>query len=317
MTVNLDYLEKNDRLVNLKTPDEENRLRLLPRTIADAVIETDEKQFISSKLKTYFYNKQENLGFTPLNKAGDTMTGALFLKATSFTQDNQVVSKKYIDDKFNDIIGSSSEGALDSIYELANAIGNDPNFAVTITKMIGAKLNTSEVTNGVEPNKIPRLDAEGELIVNTKGNAKTADRLKSPFTLSITGDFSAYALVDGSQDVSLNLVLPIASAVSSGIITPSDYIKLNSVASEVQDKIGSRTAEILSSSFSQNATTKLYEQTITLPAVARGKVGNVQTYQKINDTYEEVLTNIIVSTETIKVIAMAPFAGRLVYTITV
>lgn len=315
MAKDLDYLEDTDRLVNLKTPDEENRLRLLPRTVADAVIETEEKQFISDKLKSYFAGKQDNLGYIPVNRAGDIMSGALLVsKGLAFTQDNQIVSKKYVDDRFKNILGASPE-TLDTIYELANAIGNDPNFAVTITNMVANKVNSSEVTNGNEANKIPRLDADGELSINVKGNAKTASSLKRPFVLSLTGDISSYTIIDGNKNVSLNVSLPIASVVSSGIITPEDYIKLNNLASEVENKIGARIIEITSVSFIQNTDTNLYELSIDVPAEIQGRIGNVQTLQLNNGYYEDILTDISVSMDSIKIESIIPFTGRLVYSI--
>ena len=47
-------------------------------------------------------------------------------------------STAYVDRRFNDLIGSAP-ASLDALNELANALGNDPNFAGTVTNLIGTK----------------------------------------------------------------------------------------------------------------------------------------------------------------------------------
>ena len=170
----INNIENNDLLVNLKTPDKETlrHIRLLPRTKAEAIIESEEQQFISKKLKDSISNKQDKLGYIPLNKSGDIMSGALYLSSV-ITEDNQAATKKYVDDKIKALINSSPE-ALDTLYELAQAINNDPNFAATVTNLISNKLDSSEVSNIKAPNKILRTDSEGEFVTNIKGNASTA-----------------------------------------------------------------------------------------------------------------------------------------------
>jgi hypothetical protein len=55
--------------------------------------------------------------------------------------DNQLASKAsivYVDNKVADLVGSSPT-TLDTLNELANALGNDPNFATTVSNSIGLK----------------------------------------------------------------------------------------------------------------------------------------------------------------------------------
>lgn len=305
-TDNIDkYLNEDDILVNLKTLQNGFNLRVLPKTISEAIIETEEKQFISKNLKNAIYNKQDNLGFEPVNKAGDVLTGALSTNYNVFTDNNQFVTKQYVDKKFNDLIGSSSE-ALDTIYELGEALNNDPNFAVTITQLISNKVNSSEVTNLKEGGKIPRLDSEGELIVNTKGNAKTASSLANPFTLSLTGDVQSSTSIDGSGDVNLNIVLPVASIVSSGIISASDYIRFNQATKSIAFNIDF---------WLKNSTTELYEAEFPLENDDVGKIGIIQTFKNIGDNiFHEIKTSYEIYTDKILVTSMIPFNGKIVYT---
>jgi hypothetical protein len=68
----------------------------------------------------------------------------------------------YIDQSIAHLINGAPE-ALDTLYELANALGNDPNFSVTMTSLIGQKLAASEVVTTAAANKVLRLDASSKL----------------------------------------------------------------------------------------------------------------------------------------------------------
>lgn len=306
--------ENNDLLVNLKTLDKESskKIRLLPRTKAEAIIETEDQQFISKKLKDSIYNKQDILGYTPLNKAGDIMTGPLYLKS-ALTEDDQVVNKKYVDDKIKALINSSPE-ALDTLYELAKAINNDPNFAVTITNLISTKLDSSEVSNIKTANKILRSDSEGELVTNLKGNATTASKLKDSYKFAIGGDFDVYTFIDGSKDVTLNLKLPEASSSSSGIITPEDYIKFNTASSNAITSVGTISKIIQSSSFIYDDIAKLYTLEIDVQKDSK-KVGLVQVFQEENGIYNEINADITLDWINFKIIikSVIAFNGRVNY----
>lgn len=59
------------------------------------------------------------------------------------TKDTAILdaAKKYIMDRISDVI-SGSPAALDTLYEIANALNNDPNFATTIMALINGKADT-------------------------------------------------------------------------------------------------------------------------------------------------------------------------------
>ena len=311
ITTNID---NNDLLVNLKTLDKESlkKIRLLPRTKAEAIIETEDQQFISKKLKDSIYNKQDILGYTPLNKAGDIMTGALYLKS-ALTEDDQAVNKKYVDDKIKALINSSPE-ALDTLYELAKAINNDPNFAATITNLISTKLDSSEVSNIKTANKLLRLDSEGELVTDLKGNAATATKLKNNYKFSIGGDFDVYTFIDGSKDVNLDLKLPIASSTSSGIISPEDYSKFSTASSNAITSVGTVSKVIQSSSFIYDSATKLYTLEVNVQKDNK-KIGLVQVFQEQNGVYNEINADITLDWTNSKIIitSVIAFNGHLNY----
>ena len=59
------------------------------------------------------------------------------------TNEYNLTSKKYVDDKVSGIVNSAPE-TLDTLQELATALGNDPNFATTVATQIGKKVDKVE-----------------------------------------------------------------------------------------------------------------------------------------------------------------------------
>ena len=76
--------------------------------------------------------------------------------------------ENYSDHNVSELIGGAPE-VLNTLYELSNALGNDPNFSTTIMNLLGQKLNSSEVTTVPEPNKVLRLDASGKIPASVLG----------------------------------------------------------------------------------------------------------------------------------------------------
>ncbi len=66
----------------------------------------------------------------------DTLSDKLFEP----TKDYHPTTKKYVDDKVAGIVNSAPE-TLDTLQELATALGNDPNFATTVATQIGKKVD--------------------------------------------------------------------------------------------------------------------------------------------------------------------------------
>lgn len=72
-------------------------------------------------------------------KAGDTMTGLLTLSGAP-TTNLHAATKLYVDDKVAAVV-NSSPATLDTLNELAAALGNDANFATTVATNIGTKVS--------------------------------------------------------------------------------------------------------------------------------------------------------------------------------
>lgn len=76
-----------------------------------------------------------------LPKAGGTMTGALTLAADP-TSNLHAATKQYVDTKTASLVDSAPE-TLNTLNELAAALGDDPNFATTVASQIGTAQSTA------------------------------------------------------------------------------------------------------------------------------------------------------------------------------
>lgn len=305
-----------DILVNLKTPvnEEGSQERLIPRTFAEAVIETEDKQFISRKLKDEIGKKQNELGFTPVNREGDAMTGELLLLDQNFNNKDSAATVKFVEDKIGEIVNSSPE-LLDTLYELAKAIGNDPDFATTVTNLIGNKLDKKEVVYTKTPNKVLRLNAVGNLETNVEGNAATASRLENEFSLNLEGDLDSSVKIDGSKDVNINVELPRASNTKDGIITAGMFSRLNDISSGISGS----SVKIYEDDFvEQPDGTFIFKYS----TVYETQIGEVEVYtSNILDSGEERLEKILVdvsvnkngNNQQIKIRSLQMFEGKLFY----
>ena len=65
---------------------------------------------------------------------------------------NNLATISYVDSKIANIVNSAPE-TLDTLNELAKALGNDPNFATTISTQLGNKADKTELANYVKKDK--------------------------------------------------------------------------------------------------------------------------------------------------------------------
>lgn len=65
-------------------------------------------------------------------------------KLSEFTNDSGYQTESQVNSIVQNVVGSAPE-ALDTLKELADALGNDANFASTITTELGKKANTSDL----------------------------------------------------------------------------------------------------------------------------------------------------------------------------
>ena len=109
----------------------------------------------------------------------------------------------------------SAPTTLDTLKELADAIGNDPDFASTIATQIASKADDSAVVHKHGSETIP---GEKEFVLPIKGsvtgNAGTADEFKSEKFIVLSGDVTGSAFSKGNWTVTTTLA---PSGVSEGV----------------------------------------------------------------------------------------------------
>ena len=92
---------------------------------------------------------------------------------------------KQVDEKIAALVNQAPE-TLNTLSEIAAALGNDPNFATTITALVGKKLGKTEVAAGAERLTISgKLGAElkagvGILVLNRVGNSTNFEMVPTP-----------------------------------------------------------------------------------------------------------------------------------------
>lgn len=108
-------------------------------------------------------------------------------------------AESYTDQKIADVVDGSPE-ALDTLYELAKALGDDPNFATTVMDQIGQKLPTSTFEEFVE-NKAWTKDNLTKLsqLINNINSIKARTRVESmDVNLASISSYLEYDLFDNN-----------------------------------------------------------------------------------------------------------------------
>jgi hypothetical protein len=108
-------------------------------------------------------------------------------------------AEQYTDQKIADVVDGSPE-ALDTLYELAKALGDDPNFATTVMGLIGQKLPTTTFENFVA-NKAWTRDNLTKLsqLINNINSIKAGTRVESmDVNLASMSSYLRYDLFDAN-----------------------------------------------------------------------------------------------------------------------
>lgn len=93
------------------------------------------------------------------------------------TKNGQLATTLFVDNTVRALIGAAP-GALDTLVELAAALGNDPNFATTITNALAAKANiTSPAFTGIPTAGTADLGSANFQLANTLFVANTINAL--------------------------------------------------------------------------------------------------------------------------------------------
>lgn len=112
-------------------PDNENVQEILN------LLDDNGTLYLWQKLKLMFANKVDVV--TGKGLSTNDLTNELLTKIQN------AATQQDIDDAIDALV-NASPAALDTLKELADALGNDPNFATTIATQLGNKLDASAIT---------------------------------------------------------------------------------------------------------------------------------------------------------------------------
>lgn len=98
-------------------------------------------------------------------------------------------TKTQVDKKVSDLVNSAPE-TLDTLNELANALGSDPNFATTMANQIGTKANSSDVYNKSETDTLLSDLAKTSDLARVATTGSYNDLLDKPTSFDV--DLSNY-----------------------------------------------------------------------------------------------------------------------------
>ncbi|EIG48176.1 hypothetical protein ESTG_01215 [Escherichia coli B799] len=119
---------------------------------------------------------------------------------------NEIANAEFVRKLLAALVDSSPE-ALDTLNELAAALGNDPNFATTVTKALAGKQPLNDVLTAVsqitpEENTLPYFSAEGRiLLAQLSEKARALLALDTPEAMRTELELKAAATMEPQSDI--------------------------------------------------------------------------------------------------------------------
>jgi len=160
--------------------------------------------------------------------------------AKDYANKKESDANRYTDNRIAALVNSAPE-ALDTLRELSNAIGNDPNFATTIMTVIGTKLDKSGgvITGDLAINKNLTVNGtikgtfQGNITGNVSGNADSATKLKNTRSFCVKDATRSHSGKSVDFDGTSNVILELPSKIDADIFGNAD-----TATKATQDKNG-------------------------------------------------------------------------------
>jgi len=237
-----------------------NRTITLPNVTGTVAI-LDASQTISNKLLS-----SNTLG-SDLAAGGFTVSGLATPSANS-----DAATKAYVDTQVSNLV-DSAPGTLDTLNELAAALGDDPNFATTITNSIASKLSLSGGTMtgaiAMGTNKITGLgdptsaqDAATKNYIDTQTTSAAASATAAAASASAAATSATSAATSATS--AANSYSAVIGLTGSGILrdmgtitetdtTSSTYLNISTIAASASNSASAAATSATSAAASANA----------------------------------------------------------------
>jgi hypothetical protein len=154
-----------------------------------------------------------------------TVYSALDLKADKSTTYTKTETDNLINTRLAELV-ASAPAALDTLQELATALGNDPNFATTIATQLGNKADKSDTYTKTEVDTA-LSNVQGQLTFDNVPTANSDNPVKS------SGIKTA---LDGKQDTLTFDSTPTANSTNP-VTSGGVYTALQNVNIDIDDEI--------------------------------------------------------------------------------
>ena len=191
--------------------------------VDDQIIQV--KSYVDQKMAAHVAAADPHKQYAP--KESPALTGRPTAPtAEGKDSSTQIANTAFVQAAIAALVGSSPE-ALDTLNELAAALGNDPNFATTVTNSLAGKMdksaNGSDIENvsvflqnlqlgeaakrnvGTGANQIPDMNSF------TSGSTTTADWYKLPGGLLIQSGINAVGYIGSPFTIGLPVAFPSAN----------------------------------------------------------------------------------------------------------
>ena len=172
----------------------------------------------------------------------DTSSDAYIKNKPTIPSTDGLASTTYVDGKVAGIVNSAPE-TLDTLNELATALGDDPNFATTVANQIGTKvdkvdgkgLSTNDLTNTLKAN-YDTAYAHSQSTHAPNNAQKNSDITKSEIEAKLTGNITTHThnqYLTEHQD--LSGYAPINNPSFTGDVTVAGKVTVGTAPTENMD----------------------------------------------------------------------------------
>ena len=172
--------------------------------------------------------RQKFNSYLPLT--GGTVTGTLNVPTQAITDNStKVANTAFVQSAVSQLV-NSAPATLDTLNELSNALGNDPNFATTVTNMIGQKADKTVVDNKMELHNTDVTAHQPILDLINSNQTEVNTNLSTHNTDSSAHEDIRLMIGQKADSTTLTSYVPLAGATMTGELTvPTLNITQNNI----------------------------------------------------------------------------------------
>ena len=234
----LQALQENIKELEEKKLSTDVGIEFTPAEQIENIGNNENLSVLFGKIAKYF-NDLNNVAFTGESKDLTTDDTHLLVTKTEKETWNNKVTQAEIDTAIDKLIGGSGE-ALDTLYELAQALGHDKDFATTVLNKIGEKLGNKEFEEfKLTLNKMleEKVSKDGNKVLST--NDYTTVEKNKLAGIQAGAQVNAVTSVNGQTGavITPNTTYDVATTTTDGLMSSNDKYKLNGVEVGAQKNI--------------------------------------------------------------------------------